>query len=84
MDQTFWEAAGHEFESACRSRFVDCGGWESFAENLDQAQVQFGSDPTLPKDVSFSHVLELLPLVVSFWEGLGVIPKTYELPTLST
>ena len=77
---SFWTAAGHEFERACRSRFVDCFGWLSFAERWAEAEVLFTADPTLPKDVRFDEVADLLPRIVATWEVQGVIPLLYDLP----
>ena len=78
-DLVFWSNAAQEFERACRSRFVDCHGWTSFSERWHDTELLFDSDPTLPKDVTFLEVNELLPKIVQLWERLGVIPKKYEI-----
>ena len=78
-DAVFWTNAGREFERACRSRLVDCRGWTSFSERWNDVEMLFGSDSTLPKDVSFSDVSDLLPQIVLLWERLGVIPMYHEI-----
>ena len=80
LSAAFWNRAGEEFERACRSRMVDCDGWSSFAENWSDVKTLFETDATLPKDVSFRDVEDLLPRIVSIWESQGVIPKRYYLP----
>ncbi len=79
FDGYFWTNAAREFERACRSRFVDCDGWTSFSERWRDAELLFDNDPTLPKDVCFLDVNELLPKIVQLWERVGVIPKKYEI-----
>jgi hypothetical protein len=43
----FWTKAGHEFQLACQSRFVDCRGLDSFMAEWPQARRRYETDGSL-------------------------------------
>lgn len=76
-DTAFWTEAAHEFQLACASRFVDCTGAETFMENEQLTEGLFINDPTLPKDVSFDLVREVLAQILTLFKEKGWVPITY-------
>ena len=47
----FWKEVGQEFFVACKSRFVDCQGLSTFAEDLDITRQTYEKDTSIPKDI---------------------------------
>lgn len=78
VDSTFWTSAGQEFHSACKSRFVDCAGLETFQEQWDVTKKTY-SEASIPKDISFEEAETTLVAVVEFFELLKIIPFAFPL-----
>jgi hypothetical protein len=79
-DNAFWRTAGREFRLACESRFVDCTGIETFAENLDMTRQIYERDPNLPKDIPFDEAREAVQTAVMLFTGLGILPFAFGIP----
>jgi hypothetical protein len=79
-DNAFWKTAGHEFRLACGSRFIDCAGIQTFAENLDTTRQRYESDPTLPKDITFAEAWTTIQDILKLYEKLGIVPFEYPIP----
>lgn len=73
-DKQFWEKAGKEFQRACKSRFIDCFGIETFEEDLKVTKETYKNDTTLPEDIPFERAWELLTEIVNSFEENKVIP----------
>lgn len=83
-DREFWRKAGDEFRLACQSRYIDCAGIPTFAEEIEQTRTLYTNDPTLPKDVTFDEAWQTVQDVVEFFLECGLVPFTYPLPTPPT
>ncbi len=79
-DTEFWTNAGEEFRLACASRYIDCTGIGTFAEDLAVTRATYASDATLPKDVDFDDAWRAIEAIVGFWEELGIFPLAFALP----
>lgn len=79
-DNAFWRTAGREFQRACESRFVDCAGIETFAENLDKTRYEYENASTLPKDIPFDEAWTTVQAAVDLFTGLGILPFAFALP----
>jgi len=79
-DLNFWRTAGMEFRLACKSRFIDCMGIETFMEGSTATEIAFRSDPTLPKDIEFEEVKNTLIEVVVLFKQLDIVPFQFPLP----
>lgn len=79
-DEEFWSAVAAEFRNACASRYVDCAGWTSFAEDSDITRASFEYDPTIPKSWAFEEVWAALEAIVRRLEALGLFPMNFPLP----
>jgi hypothetical protein len=73
-NNTFWQTAGHEFRLACESRFIDCVGIQTFAENVDTTRQRYESDPTLPKDITFTEAWTAIEDIMKLYEKLNIVP----------
>lgn len=78
-DTPFWRIAAEEFRIACASRYVDCDGLPSFAENVDVTRATYMRDPSLTR-ISFEEAWGTLQAVVELLERWGVVPFTFPLP----
>ncbi len=76
----FWAAAAEEFRLACQSRYIDCNGIDTFAEQQHVTRSTYEGDETLPGDVSFDTAWQCIEQIVSFWQGLGIFPLVFPLP----
>jgi hypothetical protein len=79
-DNAFWRTAGSEFHLACESRFVDCAGIETFAEDLSLTRQIYERDPNLPKDIHFDEAWAAVQAAVSLFTGLGILPFAFPIP----
>lgn len=77
-DNDFWSVVGDEFRLACRSRFVDCLGIDSFEQDLVTTEFVYDNDPTLPDTPKFSEAWNTIRRIVTFLEGIEIIP--FEFP----
>jgi hypothetical protein len=73
-NNTFWQTVGHEFRLACESRFIDCVGIQTFAENVDTTRQRYESDPTLPKDITFTEAWTAIEDIMKLYEKLNIVP----------
>jgi len=83
-DLLFWEGVASEFRRACRSRFVDCEGWETFEQDVPVTRRSYLDDATLREERPFEEAWAVLGEVVSLIGGLGMIPFFHPLPSGST
>lgn len=79
-DNAFWRTAGREFRLACESRFVDCVGIETFAEDLDATRQIYEREPNLPKDISFDEAWSAAQAAIHLFTGFGIIPFAFPIP----
>lgn len=79
-DNAFWRTAGCEFRLACESRFVDCAGIETFAENLDKTRHEYETASTLPNDIPFDEAWTTVQSAVGLFTGLGILPFAFPIP----
>jgi len=79
-DVEFWGKAGHEFQLACRSRYVDCEGIGAFEQDLDTTRRDYVNAKVFPNDISFDDAWEALRSVVGLFDRLGILPCAYPLP----
>jgi len=79
-DNAFWRTAGREFRLACESRFVDCAGIETFAENFAKMRQNYETEPTLPKDIPFEEAWTAVQAAVDLFTGLGILPFAFPIP----
>jgi len=79
-DSAFWRTAGREFRLACASRFVDCAGIETFAEDLAATRQIYEADPTLPKDIPFGEAWSAVQTAVDLFTGFGILPFAFPIP----
>jgi hypothetical protein len=82
-DTAFWCEAASEFKLACESRFIDCTGIETFMENERMTAELFQNDPTLPKDISFDMVREVLTEILDLFKEQGWVPIAYPVMHIS-
>jgi hypothetical protein len=75
----FWTVAAEEFALACKSRAIDCQGIASFRENWEVTRETYEKDATIPKDVPFAEVADVLQKVVEFVESTGILPLRFEI-----
>ncbi|WP_162258367.1 nucleotidyl transferase AbiEii/AbiGii toxin family protein [Frateuria sp. Soil773] len=76
----FWKAAAEEFHLACASRYIDCTGIGTFAEDIDVTRSTYETDATLPKDIVFDAAWHAIEDIVRFWEAQRVFPLRFPLP----
>lgn len=79
-DNAFWRTAGREFRLACESRFVDCAGIETFAEDLDKTRYDYQNASTLPKDIPFDEAWAAVQAAVDLFSELGILPFAFPIP----
>lgn len=73
----FWKNAGWEFRLACKSRFVDCKGIESFMENWEVTKDTFEKETIIPSDLSIEDVENNLLSIINYWEKIDIIPFSF-------
>lgn len=83
-DLVFWTGVGSEFRRACRSRFVDCVGWETFEQEVPVTRRSYEDDATLKDERPFDEAWAVLHGVVSLIAVVGVIPFDHPLPSRAT
>ncbi len=69
-ESDFWERVGGEFHIACRSRYVDCEGLESWDVTSDS----YTKDPTIPADVGLERARHTLAEIVARLIEYKIIP----------
>ncbi len=80
----FWEAVGREFRIACRSRYIDCKGLETFIEQWEITAATYIKDSTIPVGISIGEARSTLETIVSFMIDQNMIPFEYPMPPLPT
>ena len=78
-ENEFWKKAGEEFHLACKSRFVDCKGVESFMENWEVTKDTYEKETIIPSDIGIDDVKNNLFSIINYWEKIRIIPFNYRL-----
>ena len=78
-DEEFWRLAAEEFKIACKSRYVDCAGSETFFEDWRITQQTYEADGTLIA-VPFQCAENALRVVAGLLDRFDVYPLTFPLP----
>jgi len=77
----FWTIAGKEFLLACKSRYVDCSGLDSFMEDWAVTRATFEASRVIPKDdCTFDEVEATIIAIAGFWRKMGCTPITFPVP----
>jgi hypothetical protein len=79
-DNTFWRTVGREFRLACESRFVDCAGIETVADDLDKTRYGYENAATLPRDIAFDEAWDTVRAAIDLFKGFDIIPFAFPLP----
>lgn len=74
----FWENAAHEFQLACKSRFVDCTCAETFYENWSTTESAYLTDKTLSA-VPWENAKTALGVILEYFEYEKVFPLDFPL-----
>jgi len=77
-DVRFWQMAGQEFLIACKSRFIDCIGLETFQEGWEVTRTTY-AQATIPDEIPFEEAEATIVDIVSFFESLKIVPFTFPL-----
>lgn len=75
----FWREASDEFILACKSRYVDCVGLDSFLESWEVSRQAYESDANLSA-IPFQKAEETLHVVVQLFAGFGIFPLAFPQP----
>ena len=78
-NEDFWKKAAAEFILACKSRYVDCSGLETFQESWDVTAKAYKNDATL-ESVPFPEVEDALLKIVMLFERFGGFPLRFPMP----
>jgi hypothetical protein len=78
----FWKIVGQEFRIACRSRYIDCKGLETFTEQWQVTAETYTKDPTIPGGIDIDEARSTLESIVQSFIGSGVIPFEFPMPSL--
>ena len=78
--EAFWKKAAEEFVLACKSRYVDCSGLETFQEDWIVTKDAYEKDPTL-SGISFTEVDIALVEIIGLFEKFGTFPLNSLIPT---
>jgi len=81
-DNAFWRTAGREFRLACESRFVDCAGIATFAEELAKTRYEYENATTISKDISFDEAWNTVQTTTNLFTRLGFLPFTFAIPVV--
>ncbi len=73
----FWQNTGEEFHLACKSRFVDCKGIESFMENWEATKDTFEKETIIPSDISIDDIKNNLLSIINYWEKIDIVPFSF-------
>jgi len=79
-DELFWEVAGEEFKMACASRYLDCEGLVTFKEDWENTRSLYETDRTLPNDVIFDEVDNVITDIIAFFSIRQITPFVFPLP----
>lgn len=82
-DADFWQKAGQEFVMACRSRYVDCAGPQTFKQDWDQARLRYEGDAHLNR-IPFSEAEAALDLILEQLRRQGLFPQNHPLPDVAS
>jgi hypothetical protein len=83
MDQSgFWGTVGQEFRIACRSRYIDCKGLETFTEQWEVTAETYTKDPTIPAGIGIDEARSSLEAIVNSLMESGVISFEFPMPSL--
>lgn len=81
-EESFWLMAGKEFQLAAASRFIDCDGLVTFQQEWGNTKKFYESDPTIPPNISFDEVEEIITAICRFLEENRMVPFSNPLPAL--
>lgn len=73
-DLSFWRLVGEEFRRACKSRFIDCDGLSTFAEDFEETKRRYAEDQTFRGRIPFDEAWETITLVLQFLGDSRIIP----------
>ena len=76
-ENAFWQNAGEEFRLACKSRYVDCKGIESFKENWEVTKDTFEKETIIPSDISIDDVKNNLLSIINYWKKIDIVPFSF-------
>lgn len=76
----FWNSVGEEFCIACRSRYIDCRGIETFTEQWVVTDESYTKDSTIPQDIRIDEARYALEKIVAFLNAQGFIPFEHPMP----
>lgn len=77
-DEEFWLRAAHEFQLACKSRFVDCEVPETFRQEWDTTRAIYESEAKLVA-VPWADVEKALTEILGLFSRYSVFPLSYPL-----
>lgn len=78
-NENFWREASAEFILACKSRYVDCPGVETFHEAWEVTRQAYETDANLPS-IPFDKAEVALKTAVTFFEKVEIFPLVFEVP----
>ncbi len=77
-DEGFWKRAAHEFQLACKSRYVDCEGPDTFRQEWDTTRAIYESEAKL-NAVPWGEVEKAITCILGFFEQHGAFPLSFPL-----
>ena len=83
-DEKFWRTVATEFALACKSRYVDCAGIESFSEALGVTRATYDNDATIPRKWTFEQAWGAVELIAGRLAEFDTFPLHYPLSQLNT
>jgi predicted nucleotidyltransferase component of viral defense system len=81
-DSDFWREVGGEFVAACRSRWVDCAGTETFEQRLAITQRSYETDSTIPVDRPWPEAEGALRTISAFLLDNHFLGLRFPLPSV--
>jgi len=76
----FWGIVLSEFTIACKSRYVDCAGLESFEQDIGRTTKSYRNDPTYEAEVPFEEAWDVIQRVCKYMEKHEILPLSFEVP----
>ncbi|HED15233.1 MAG TPA: hypothetical protein ENI64_00215 [Gammaproteobacteria bacterium] len=76
----FWGKVGKEFRRACKSRYIDCLGKDTFEEDVLITKGTYNADQAMSEDISFDEAWESLQEIITYLVESKIIPFSYSLP----
>ncbi len=79
--EEFWRTVGQEFRIACRSRYIDCRGLDTFTEQWEVTAETYTKDSTIPGEIGIDEARSTLESIVHSLSASGVIPFEFPMPS---